>query len=82
MSELMHQGLEMSLLGMGTVFLFLTLLVFATIAMSALVRPSESSPKVDVTANVDTRRAESVRRAAIMAAIHQYREENKGSEKP
>ncbi|TNF86673.1 MAG: hypothetical protein EP301_08195 [Gammaproteobacteria bacterium] len=37
-SELLAQGLELMLAGMGTVFVFLTLLVFATTAMSALVR--------------------------------------------
>ena len=39
--ELLQQGLELMLAGMGTVFVFLTLLVFATTGMSALVRRFE-----------------------------------------
>ncbi|MEM8769624.1 MAG: OadG family transporter subunit [Pseudomonadota bacterium] len=34
----MAEGLELMLVGMGTVFVFLTTLVFATTAMSALVQ--------------------------------------------
>lgn len=36
--DLLEQGLELMLAGMGTVFVFLTVLVFATTGMSALVR--------------------------------------------
>jgi len=39
--ELLEQGIELMLAGMGTVFVFLTLLVFATSGMSALVRRFE-----------------------------------------
>jgi oxaloacetate decarboxylase gamma subunit len=39
--ELLEQGLELMLAGMGTVFVFLTVLVFATTGMSALVRRFE-----------------------------------------
>ena len=42
--ELLQQGLELMLAGMGTVFVFLTLLVFATTGMSALVRRFEPAP--------------------------------------
>jgi oxaloacetate decarboxylase gamma subunit len=81
MSELMHQGLEISLLGMGTVFFFLTLLVFATITMSALVSPAEPSRILDKFPVVDTNQPEPAIKAAIVAAIHQFREDNKGSGK-
>jgi oxaloacetate decarboxylase gamma subunit len=37
-AELLEQGLELMIAGMGTVFVFLTVLVFATTGMSALVR--------------------------------------------
>ena len=37
-STLLAQGVELMLAGMGTVFVFLTLLVLASTAMSALVR--------------------------------------------
>lgn len=36
--ELLEQGVSLLIYGMGTVFVFLTVLVFATKAMSALVR--------------------------------------------
>ncbi len=37
-SELLEQGVSLLIYGMGTVFVFLIMLVFATKAMSALVR--------------------------------------------
>lgn len=37
MENLVAQGFELALFGMGTVFVFLTLLIFATRLMSALV---------------------------------------------
>ena len=37
MSSLLEAGIELMLIGMGTVFVFLTLLVFATSLMSRLV---------------------------------------------
>ncbi len=50
---MIEQGLDLLLFGMGTVFIFLTLLVIVTISMSAIIRrwlPEEeldhlSSPK-------------------------------------
>lgn len=36
-TNLIEQGLQLMLAGMGTVFVFLTLLVFTTSSMSALV---------------------------------------------
>ncbi|TGG95156.1 sodium pump decarboxylase subunit gamma [Natronospirillum operosum] len=37
MSELLQEGLQLMALGMGTVFAFLVILIFGTIAMSSLV---------------------------------------------
>ena len=36
-SSLIDRGLDLMLFGMGTVFVFLTILIFATSAMSAIV---------------------------------------------
>jgi oxaloacetate decarboxylase gamma subunit len=65
-SDLMAQGLELMLAGMGTVFVFLTVLVGATLLMSRLVvllqKPAISSLDAD---------AEEV--AVITAAITEHR---------
>jgi oxaloacetate decarboxylase (Na+ extruding) subunit gamma len=68
MPELVVQGLELMLVGMGTVFLFLTALVLATIAMSRLV--ARFTPAA-VVADTDTVSSEEV--AAISAAIAMHR---------
>ncbi len=65
--ELLEQGLELMLAGMGTVFVFLTLLVFATTGMSALVRRFEPVTVPDI----DGPTEEEV--AAITAAITLHR---------
>ncbi len=65
--ELLEQGLELMLAGMGTVFVFLTVLVFATTGMSALVRRFEPAP----VAASEGPTAEEV--AAITAAVTLHR---------
>ena len=66
--ELLQQGLELMLAGMGTVFVFLTLLVFATTGMSALVRRFEPA------AMVEPGEATEEEVAAIAAAITLHRQ--------
>ena len=44
MNDLVFEGLTLMLLGMGTVFVFLTLLVFTTQFMSVLVSRFASEP--------------------------------------
>jgi oxaloacetate decarboxylase gamma subunit len=47
---LIEQGLDLMLFGMGTVFVFLTLLVVATLLMSVLIRkwmPEQEAPLAD-----------------------------------
>ncbi len=68
--SLIEQGVELMLFGMGTVIVFLTLLVFATSAMSALVlrfsppaEPPASPPPVK----------DGTLLAVIAAAIHKHR---------
>lgn len=67
MSDLMSQGLNLALYGMGTVFFFLTLLVVATMLMSVLV-PTELE-EIEPQGRLDPKI-----RAAIGAAIHQHRQ--------
>jgi oxaloacetate decarboxylase gamma subunit len=65
-TDLLEQGLELMVAGMGTVFVFLTCLVFATTGMSALVarfQPEETAFE-GVTADEV---------AAISAAIAEHR---------
>jgi len=68
-TSLIYQGVQLMLAGMGTVFVFLTVLVFATMMMSRVVLSvgSQKSPG-DVT-------AEEV--AAISAAIETHRRRKK-----
>ena len=68
MSPLVSEGLNLALYGMGTVFVFLTVLVFATMLMSWLVLKTvpASQPEQSDTSN-------SKKMAAITAAIHAHR---------
>ena len=71
-SELLEQGLELMLAGMGTVFVFLTLLVFATSAMSALVR------RFEPVADAESAGVTEEEVAAITAAIALHRKKHSG----
>lgn len=68
MNEMMSAGLEIMLVGMGTVFLFLAMLIVTVNIMSTLVQrfyPEILTKSVtDIDPNVI---------AAISAAVHQYR---------
>ncbi len=79
---LLQQGLDLTLYGMGTVFVFLTLLVVCTMAMSVVVEKYFREPQPDV-ANAPGRPgsgrsigADEVSPklvAVIQAAIHEHR---------
>lgn len=76
MDNLVSQGFELALFGMGTVFVFLALLILATKTMSTLVLRYE--PAVSASpANTVTQAASSPDRshlvAVISAAIAQHR---------
>lgn len=76
---LIEQGVELMLYGMGTVFVFLALLIAATTVMSALIqrfaKPEEVALKRAANKPVATDDDQIV--AAISAAIHQYRSRRK-----
>lgn len=75
--DIVAQGLELMLFGMGTVVVFLALLVVATTAMSAFVGRYFPEPEPATiagnkpAAGVASPDAEVV--AAITAAVHQHR---------
>ena len=68
-SDLLHQGLQLMLVGMGTVFVFLAILVDATTLMSRLIVrfQGEADP------NAAGSEVDSAVIAAITAAVTQYR---------
>lgn len=66
-SSLLAQGTQLMLVGMGTVFVFLTTLVAATSVMSSLTR--HNAPAAETDGSGPT--AEEM--AAISAAISEYR---------
>lgn len=69
-ADLFGQGLELMLVGMGTVFVFLSALVLATTAMSRLVLHFEGEPPAPG-GGAGAEEAEEV--AAISAAIALHR---------
>jgi oxaloacetate decarboxylase gamma subunit len=84
--DIIAQGLELMLYGMGTVVLFLALLVIATVVMSRLVERYFPEPKPTPTVDEALRRLRAGTAAAgpdaevvavIAAAIHQYRAQKK-----
>lgn len=73
MTEQMTSGIELMFVGMGIVFLFLTMLVVAINLMSALVQRyfpeiAVSKPVPGITTDVEKNVV-----AAITAAVHQFR---------
>ena len=75
MSEIVIQGVELAAFGMATVFVFLTLLVLATMGMSSLVMRFSDEPAPVTPARrsapADEDRA---RLVAITAAVRRYRD--------
>lgn len=69
MPPLVAEGLNLALLGMGTVFVFLTMLVFVTMLMSAIF--AEEQPE-NIKSTVQPAQ-QTKKIAAITAAIHQHR---------
>ncbi|ABK45685.1 sodium pump decarboxylase, gamma subunit [Magnetococcus marinus MC-1] len=74
-SALLSEGFGLLVLGMGTVFLFLALLVFMVGQMSHLARWIESKQPqvVPITRATAPTGTPGEHTAAIAAAVHQYR---------
>ena len=79
-SDIIAQGLELMLYGMGTVVMFLALLVLSTTGMSALITRHFPQPELPpVTARVGGPGATAAAEldpgvvAVITAAVHQHR---------
>jgi oxaloacetate decarboxylase gamma subunit len=76
MDNLMSEGLNLMVFGMGFVFVFLTLLVFATGFMSKVIAKvaPEAAPQPAKPAVVAPAASGSDELVAVMtAAVHQYR---------
>ncbi len=73
--QLLEQGLELMLYGMGTVVVFLSLLVLATTLMSRVVARLSPAPVAAETAAGAT--PDELTVAVISAAIHAHRARHK-----
>ncbi|MED5411736.1 MAG: OadG family protein [Pseudomonadota bacterium] len=69
MENLVSQGFELAIFGMGTVFMFLTLLILATHGMSLLVQKYEAKN----TADTATQKVDRHLLAIISRAIARHR---------
>lgn len=77
-NELVSQGLSLMLLGMGVVFVFLTVLVFVTSAMSRIIeayfpQPIPLTPVSSPPVSPDSSQADPRVLAAIKMAIAEHR---------
>ncbi len=79
MSEILLEGVEIMLIGMGTVFVFLGLLVVATSTMSRLITRMQGEPETIAATTAQQSKPPSGQvtdpalLAAISAAVHQFR---------
>lgn len=75
--DIVAQGVELMLYGMGTVVVFLALLVLVTLAMSTLINRFFPEPQLPVPTIGGRRTATAPDQgeliAAITAAVHQHR---------
>lgn len=78
MTELMNAGVELMLIGMGIVFVFLTLLIGAVNLMSAMVLRYFPEPtETQVLSSTIVHPQDDKVIAAITTAVHRYRSEHK-----
>ncbi len=79
---LLSQGIELTLFGMGTVVVFLTLLVFVTSGMSAFVArffPTPPAPPAAPAAQKPAAAMDARLLAVISAAVHRHRSKQQHS---
>ena len=83
--NIITEGLNLMLMGMGTVFVFLTLLVFVTSFMSSLIQKylPETSAEVLPTAasSLSSGKNDPSLLAVISAAIHAHRSNKRSSDR-
>ncbi|WP_017444986.1 oxaloacetate decarboxylase subunit gamma [Gayadomonas joobiniege] len=82
LGALLFEAANLLLIGMGVVFIFLTILIFLIKLMSSLVGKNAPTPAAPVaTPNINRNTGKSAQDkkvvAAISAAVHQYRQDNK-----
>ena len=81
MSNLLWEGINLMVIGMGAVFSFLVLLVFATSIMSSLITKFLPEPTIISTSTAASPTSAKVDDgqllAVISAAIHQHRSRHK-----
>jgi oxaloacetate decarboxylase gamma subunit len=73
MQSLLYQGFDLAIFGMGTVFLFLTLLVIVTSLMSRIILAFEPEPTIAEAGSGSTLPEDPREIAAIAAAVQQFR---------
>ncbi len=73
-TNLIMEGFKFMALGMGTVFMFLVILIFAMNIMSKIVHKYFPEPQVDVNASMGTQQDNKNVIAAITAAVIHHRQ--------
>lgn len=80
-NEFMQQGLDLMLYGMGSVLVFLTILVVVTVLMSALMTRFFREPEIEMPERSETKGGVAVVDdkvvAVIKAALAQHRKKHK-----
>lgn len=79
MSDLLFQGVELMIFGMGSVFVFLTLLVFSTMLMSKLIirfAPEPEPESISPIANSSTTASPHLL-AVLSQAVKEHKERQK-----
>ena len=73
-TNLIMEGFKFMALGMGTVFLFLIVMIFMMNFMSSIIHKFFPEPQASATASVDTQKDNKKIIAAITAAISHHRQ--------